>query len=358
VQARNAAQTEDQLRFDLHVGIDYGEALILDNGDLRANAANQAARAGSVAPAGEVYFTAKVALELQDHTAAVSEIGPFDFKGIGLATLHRLEEWRGPLPEFRNPFAWRGGITKAEDFFVREKEQSRLCALLKNRANCQIVGPRRIGKTSFLRHLENQAPAWLTRAAVAYLDLQDPRCYMLEGLLKHAGQQWGWETPANDLIEFSERLDAMLDDGLRPVLLLDEFKELTRHEKAFTREFFLTLRAKGQRGVSIVTTSNKPLYELTDPNDDTSPFFNTFPLQRLGLFAEPDARAFLRHWRPGVPSFSQEEQNEIVIFAKGQPLALQVACDYLLQAKQRRESLVSALRQAEDEIKAMMPKGW
>src|SRR5258708_1946512 len=40
VKARNDAQTNDNLKFDLHVGIDFGEVIVLENGDIRGNAAN------------------------------------------------------------------------------------------------------------------------------------------------------------------------------------------------------------------------------------------------------------------------------------------------------------------------------
>src|SRR5262245_55228070 len=64
VGERNAAQTSEALRFDLHIGIDFGEAVVLENGDLRANAANLAARVSAKGPEGEIYFTEKVKQEL------------------------------------------------------------------------------------------------------------------------------------------------------------------------------------------------------------------------------------------------------------------------------------------------------
>lgn len=52
VKAWNEAQTNDRLQFDLHIGIDSGEVLVLPNGDVRGNAANRAARVCSQCPAG------------------------------------------------------------------------------------------------------------------------------------------------------------------------------------------------------------------------------------------------------------------------------------------------------------------
>jgi adenylate cyclase len=56
VAERNAAQVEEQLRFELHIGIDVGELIVLANGDLRGEAANRCTRVCSACPPGEVYL--------------------------------------------------------------------------------------------------------------------------------------------------------------------------------------------------------------------------------------------------------------------------------------------------------------
>src|SRR5262249_19739570 len=179
---------------------------------------------------------------------------------------------------------------------------------LHKRQNCQIVGPRRIGKTSLLRQVERVTGCWEPAAVVAWLDLQAPYCFTLSGWLRRVGRQFGWPTPPAGLTAFAEGVEEMLDQGRRPVLCLDEFEELTHHPAEFTRDFFLTLRACGQQGLSILTASARPLSELTDPTDSVSPFYNTFPLIRLGSFSATDAAAFVSISRPIVPPFTSEEQ--------------------------------------------------
>jgi hypothetical protein len=76
----------------------------------------------------------------------------------------------------------------------------------------------------------------------------------------------------------------MLARNLRPVLCLDEFEEMSARREEFTQDFFKGLRACGQKGLAILTASKKPLNELTDPQDRSSKFFNTFPLLPLGVF--------------------------------------------------------------------------
>ncbi|HEX8147388.1 MAG TPA: AAA family ATPase [Pyrinomonadaceae bacterium] len=361
VAERNGAQADERLRFDLHVGIDFGEAVVLPDGDLRANTANLAARVCNACPAGEVYFTEKVARELNPREAVVErvKVDADKLKGVkGRVNIYRLTEWLSAFEAAPNPFIWRAGITNAEDFFDRDAEQRTLRAYLHGRQNCQIVGPRRIGKTSLLLHVERRAAEWEQSASVAYLDLQDPRCYTLDGWLALAARQFGWAPAPAALADFADRAEQTLKDGRRPVLCLDEFEHLTRHRDEFTQDFFMTLRSCGQRGLSIITASQRPLHDLTDTSDPTSPFYNTFPLLRLGPFTPGDAHDFLNLHRPGTPPFTPDEQEEIMRFAKHHPLALQVACFNLLEAREDGTTLPAALQRSADDMKAHLPQGW
>ncbi len=266
-----------------------------------------------------------------------------------------LEVWFGRPAAGGNPFVWRGAITEAAAFFDRERPLRTLRDFLHKRQNCQIVGPRCIGKTFLLRQIERVAAVWEAATTVASLNLQAAYCFTLAGWLRHVALQFGWPTPPADLAEFAESVEDMLAKGRHPVLCLDEFKELTYHPAEFPRDFFVTLRACGQQGLSIITASERPLSELTDPADSVSPFYNTFPLIRLGPFSATDAAAFVSVSRPKVPPFASDEQALILGFANGHPLALQVACFHMLEAKKNGDSAATALRMAEDEMKALLP---
>lgn len=358
VKERNQSQSNERLNFELHVGIDFGEAVVLANGDLRANAANMAARVSAKGPEGEVYFTEKVGKELNPREFNVEFVGSLSLKGIkGKVRIYHLKALLVSFEASPNPFIWRDGITRAEDFFGREYELGRLRNFLSKRQNCQIVGPRRIGKTSLLRQVEIKATEWEASAIVAYVDQQDASCFTRQGWLKYVGKKWRWDADISDLAEFSERVDEMLARNLRPVLCMDEFEEMSARPAEFTHDFFVALRACGQKGLAILTASKKPLHELTDPQDRSSEFFNTFPLLPLGVFTSKEAQDFVNTYRPGVTPFTPDEKQKILINAKHHPLALQVLCDYVLEAK-NRESVSDALTKAAVEIRAMLPHGW
>lgn len=356
ISERNVAQNKAN-QFKLHIGIDVGELIAVAN-DLQGHAADRCARICSKCPPGEIYLSAEAARMLNRNEVQLSSVGPFLLRGIkGKLSLFRVEALHVQPRGAPNPFVWRGGITSADDFFNRDNEQRILRDYLHQRQNCQVVGPRRIGKTSLLRQIERLAPTWEEGIVVTYLDLQDARCFKLRSWLDFVSRKFGWPTPASTLADFAERVEEMLSKKQRPVLCLDEFEELTSRNNEFGRDFFLNLRSCGQQGMSIFTGSRKQLSRLTEPSDPTSPFYNTFPLMNLGLFSGADAHDFVTIQRAGVPAFTPDERSEILGFAEGRPLALQVACFHLLEAKQNGESLSAAMRKAGDDLRANLALG-
>ncbi len=250
-----------------------------------------------------------------------------------------------------NPFNFVGRVNRVEDFFDRDYERESLRSYLANGMCCQIVGPRRVGKSSLLYHLPGFARGWGMSLTVVYLDLLSPRSRTIGGLLEMIGEQWQCDSPLRSLTDLEERVSAINARGSRPVLCLDEFNELARRPEEFTSDFFLDLRGLAQQGMAILTTARKPLCELVPGHTPASPFFNIFPILRLGPFAEKDAEDFVTLRRPGAPPFTPEEKRAILEFAKGYPVALQTACFHVLQAKRGGANLSDAMARAEDEVK-------
>lgn len=251
-----------------------------------------------------------------------------------------------------NPFTWRKGITQAEAFFDRQFEQFTMRDFLHTGQNCQIVGPRRIGKTSLLLQIERVVSQWENNAVYAYVDLHDARCYQLVGWLETVSEKLLWRSPARSLADFNKRIEEMVSREMLLVLCLDEFEEFTKRREEFTRDFFMNLRHCGNLGMTIISASQAQLNELTDPDDPTSPFYNTFPPLFLGPFGDDDVHDFVSKLRPNTPSFDEEEKEAIKNFSRGFPLALQVACFHVLNSKKRRTSLTAALDMAARDLEA------
>jgi len=251
-----------------------------------------------------------------------------------------------------NPFITKGGIRDDQLFHDRTTERRMLRDYIRGRQNCQIVGPPRIGKSSLLLYIQRHCLEWSPAARVAYIDLQDPRCFTLKGWLKEVAHGFRLERVPETLSDFMELAEDLLASGAQPVLCLDEFGEMAQNHTEFHREVFLTLRSCGQRGMSILAAAPKRLSELTDPSDDTSPFFNTFPVLPLRVFGPEEARAFLDLPRPGVPEFTESEKCRILEFAEGHPLALQSACYHILAARESHEDIRAALARAREDCRS------
>jgi hypothetical protein len=82
----------------------------------------------------------------------------------------------------------------------------------------------------------------------------------------------------------------------------------------------------------------------------------TLPLP-LGPFRPADAEDFVSIHRPGAPAFTPDEKGAILEFATGHPLALQVACYHMLEAK-NSESISGSIIKAANEIRIILPRGW
>ena len=248
-----------------------------------------------------------------------------------------------------NPFSVRAGIRNDAFFFDRMQERNTLRDYLRARQNCQVVGPRRIGKSSILLFAQRHCAEWCPSTRVAYFDLQDPRCFTLAGWLNEVVNGLQLPTAVATLSDLMEAVEDLLDHGIQPVLCLDEFGEMAARRTEFTREVFLTLRSCGQKGMSIITAAPKRLSQLTDPGDDTSPFFNTFPILTLKQFSPVDARAFVDLERQGMPQLTETEKLRVLEFSQGHPLALQAACYHVLAARISLEPLSDALARARED---------
>ena len=352
---RNDFQSDELLKFSIYVGIDVGEVLEVGAKEWRGNVKNRAARVTSECPAGEVYFTSRVS-GLLDDRAIVKELveGEFTFKGVsGKTVLYRVTECIEPLPEIANPFHWRGAITDIEAFQSRRRQIAEIKGYLMGGQNAQIVGERRIGKSSLMRYIQSQASGWADGISISYVDLTDARCRTSEGLLAQIAFGWKSEKISN-LIGLTDIVEKMTTSGKRPLLLIDEFGEFTRLQSDFAGELMRTLRSCGEaKMLSTVTSSRRPLSELVSKTDPSSPFFNTFPTVRVRELTDNESQEFVKRYRPGI-RFSQQEQSEILRFAKNHPLKIMSACYFVILAQLHGGSLEEAIQLAEDQTREAM----
>ncbi|MCB0063692.1 MAG: AAA family ATPase, partial [Caldilineaceae bacterium] len=259
-----------------------------------------------------------------------------------------------------NPFYHRTPIRNSLHFFGREQERQQIGTLLANGQSVSVIGPRRIGKSSLLHQLcqptlqAAHGPTADTHTIVYFSGegWQDQPAQVLYGAL------WAAIRDVSAAIIAAESLSADLPDatgtmldfptfqralrrlghtGQRLILLLDEFDALSRNRN-LDEVFFSSLRSlAATQGVIFVTASTAPLLDLTYAQQSalSSPFFNIFLPQRVGLLSLAEAHDLLQGTAAiGGLELTQEQQEQLLSLAGPHPCFLQIAGYHFWEAQQ------------------------
>ena len=267
-------------------------------------------------------------------------------------------------PPVNNPFTHRGRITDPAEMFNRERDWKDLRFDLTRGKSCQVVGSFGVGKSSLLYNLKAFAREWDKAFDVAYVDLREPLCHTVLGFVETVWSAWEDSSSPTSMKALAERIGDWHEHGRRPVLCLDNFEEFSGHRREFGVYFFFDLRDLTYQGLCFVTASEEMLGKHIWMHDPNLPFFHHFPSLRIGLFRDNEPEDFVNLHRPGVPPFTPKEKAAILKFAvadsivtkpNAHPLALQVACFHVLEAKANDEPLIDAMGAATDEMKTLLP---
>lgn len=248
-----------------------------------------------------------------------------------------------------NPYIHMTAMRKSSMFFGRKPLLRKFYAAVAGRQSVSLVGPRHIGKTSFLLCAslpEIQQPFAFNAShyLFVYLNLREylrktcedfllaackallASCPDLPELELQAGQ--------DSADEFSRILEIIAERGFFPVLLLDAFDNVTRN-RHFDAEFLAFLRAKATIGqVSYVTASVAPLVDVSHRDIVDSPFFNIFYNYDLGPLAPEEAHDLitLPAIQAGLP-FTASETAFISHMAGRHPFFIQRVCHRVFEEK-------------------------
>ncbi|MEM7112716.1 MAG: protein kinase [Chloroflexota bacterium] len=264
----------------------------------------------------------------------------------------------------QNPFFNRQRIVDPTYFVGREREVEALYSAIATRQCRSIVGERKIGKSSLLTQLA--CPSSLRehgfdpdKFVFIYVDLEGMANITYDEFWPEILDRLDLALPLTET-KFSDMVQKLLDQpdvrflqvrrllrrleraGLTVVMMLDEFESLAANA-AFDSSFYGELRSlAGELGVVYLTASKKSLYELTYQHADTlsSPFFNIFSEERLGLMPDAEGHQLLLDisaLTDGL-SFSETELDFLFTLAGPHPFFLQVAGHYLCAAKENGQS--------------------
>jgi hypothetical protein len=200
-----------------------------------------------------------------------------------------------------NPFEY-GTTVPPERFYGRREVLAHFRARLGGISpqSVNVVGLRRSGKSSVLRYLRERIGEFCLanqKPLVVPLDLQDKRFHeplgLWEGVRRGIAQDRGiapWSPEENgDPFAVEEGLQTLRNEGYRLLILLDEFEAMKRRLGQF-EDWGEDWRAKSSAGLlTTVIASLRPLQELYQTLNLTSPFDNLFSIVVLGGL-EPEAR--------------------------------------------------------------------
>lgn len=209
----------------------------------------------------------------------------------------KVEVQKSLLPSSRhtsNPFNY-GSPIDPDRFYGRWQARSDI----KNRIGARtaqsinIVGLRRMGKTSLLRYVRERINEFCLpeqKPLVVSLDFQDRRFHtpegITEGLRRGIQRQYGksfWEREENeDPHAVEDGLMALRVQGHRLIVMIDEFEGVAQRLEVF-QDWGEDWRAKTSAGLlTLVIATKQTLNEIYEPLQLTSPFHNIFSATVLG----------------------------------------------------------------------------
>ncbi|MEM6503665.1 MAG: ATP-binding protein [Cyanobacteria bacterium P01_C01_bin.89] len=288
-----------------------------------------------------------------------------------------------------NPFFAGGAIADRRFFVGRSPELREIFSKMfaDQPTSINVVGPKRIGKSSLLRHVvrtyEERSPEWNRKAqgfVVVYIDFDKTSCQTQAGfygaiakeLLAAVPKKTSWwqfqdkprlEAPLKvtpfDGLAFEKALRVWKGRGILPVLCLDRFERLLDYPDEFPKGFYDGLRSLMDDGAVMLLIASRELLTVYSRRAQiTSSFFNLGHMVPLREFSDGEAMEVSRLPAGGEPIFSTERQGLVVKWGKKKPFCLQLAGQCLFEAQQQGESEKWAWQRFQEQMVARRAKIW
>jgi transcriptional regulator with XRE-family HTH domain len=243
-----------------------------------------------------------------------------------------------------NPFIY-GDPVPPEKFYGRRQAilevKNRIGAIASQSVN--IVGLRRMGKTSLLRYIRSNPTEFIQaerQPLIVSLDLQSnpvsTPAGIVEGLrrgiiMRQQGKEPWKQDENDDDWAVQDGLEALRDRGVRLIVMLDEFEAIASRLEQFQGwgEDWRS-KASTQGLFSLVVASKRPISEMYQGLGLTSPFGNIFSTTILGGLEREAWQKLVRDGFAGS-KVSAETLDWIDELAGGLPLYVQMAAALLWQ---------------------------
>ena len=253
-----------------------------------------------------------------------------------------------------NPFNY-GSPVEPDRFYGRWSARSDIKNRIgaKTAQSINIVGLRRMGKTSLLHYVQKRIHEFCLpeqKPLVVSLDFQNPKFHSPQGIIegvrreiKDATKQLLWTCEENnDAFAIEDGLMNLRNQGYRLIVMIDEFEGIAKRLETF-QDWGEDWRAKTNAGLlTLVMATKRPLNEIYEPLQLTSPFHNIFSTTVLGAMAPEE-------WQPLVKDGVETQVSDDVLswigrLAGGWPFLVQMAASLLWQYSGDLEKAESEFR--------------
>ena len=258
-----------------------------------------------------------------------------------------------------NPFTFGNPIRDPARFYGREEDIRQILNRLLSSAHesTSVVGERRIGKTSLLKHLSNPEVALqygLTpdQYCLVYIDFQGltditPQRFWERVLrkMRRASSNEKLKTLIEetlaleniDLFDLEDLFEAFHDLDMNVILFMDEFEYITQNTN-FGSDFFGGLRALAiHYSLTLITATRRELVDLCHSEEiKGSPFFNIFATVILRPFSPEVVNELIKgYMRDTELVLGPEDYNFVLKLGGGYPFFVQMIGHYLYEGKNR-----------------------
>jgi AAA+ ATPase superfamily predicted ATPase len=258
-----------------------------------------------------------------------------------------------------NPFTYGNPIRDPTRFHGRGEEIRKIVNRLRSsaRESTSVVGERRIGKTSLLKHLAHPLTTQdlgldPDSFCLVYIDFQGltditPSRFWQRVLRKTARKACRkrlqdeikklLDMKTYDLFDLEDLFEVVSETGLTVVLLMDEFEYVTQNAN-FQTDFFGGLRTLAiHQNLVLVTATQHELVELCHSDEiKGSPFFNIFASVVLRPFSSQEAVELVDAYTldSGL-ELSQRDKELILAMGGGYPFFVQMAGFQLVETQRK-----------------------
>ncbi len=191
----------------------------------------------------------------------------------------------------RSPFIPGPPIERDEDFFGRRAQRELLRAAVEAGQSVQILGERRMGKTSLLHWVKRHAPDWLDEPrSIVWIVAQGLPKQSPEALVLSIAEALGRRSETER--DLARRAPGSVLNALLPMLLLvDEASALALPDHGFDPGFLGILRSFCQeRKLLWISSAIRDLRTLFEETGLTSPFLNDARTTWVGQLEDEAAR--------------------------------------------------------------------